>query len=219
MFRLLIIQLVVARVPAPSSCGDHCPGLTSGVITGAFGGKDDGGRTVLMPWGCETEQKTSPQSVSTVCPSPVKHIHKSQKQLPRRVNRTPALRSKCSQEEGYLPKLQLDEWKWKKNSEGDEECLTIKMLAKNSTDCAEDVTYHLLHKVPFWPWGQLEHSFQRQDNGREWEGWGERDRGKRESMATETLTTHVLEGHGSHNFYRKYPCLGSCKMSCLLIHT
>lgn len=40
VFRLLIIQLVVTRVPAPSGCRDHGPGLTSGIVTGAFGGKD-----------------------------------------------------------------------------------------------------------------------------------------------------------------------------------
>ena len=78
MFRLLVIQLIVTRVPAPSSCGDHRPGLTSGVVTGAFGGKDGGGRTVLMPWG-EIQQKTSLQAVSTVCPTPVKPIYKSQR--------------------------------------------------------------------------------------------------------------------------------------------
>lgn len=78
VFRLLIIQLVMTRVPAPSSCGDHRPGLTRGVVTGAFGGKDGGGRTALMPWG-EKQQKTSPQSVSTVCPTPVKPIYKSQR--------------------------------------------------------------------------------------------------------------------------------------------
>lgn len=39
VFRLLVIQLVVARVPAPSGSGNHGPGLASGVVTGAFGEK------------------------------------------------------------------------------------------------------------------------------------------------------------------------------------
>lgn len=36
MFGLFIIQLVVARVSAPSCCGNHGSGLTSGVVTGPF---------------------------------------------------------------------------------------------------------------------------------------------------------------------------------------
>lgn len=61
------VQLPLWLESAPSSCGDHGPGTgPSGVVTGAFGERTVEEGAGLMPWG-EKQQKTSPQSVSTVC--------------------------------------------------------------------------------------------------------------------------------------------------------
>lgn len=85
-----------------------------------------------------------------------------------------------AREQRNLPKPQSGQWKWKKNSEGDEECLTIKMLAKNNTQS-------VLKKLPSWfgHKGSWDIKFQQQDNETEWEGWGEQGQtDKKESQRT-----------------------------------
>lgn len=187
------------RVPPPhnttrcdsSPCAERLPRSWPGTdqwhCYWGLWGKRQGGRTVLKPWGCETEQKSSLLTVSNRPPIPCETHTQSPKLPSRWGNRTPALRSKCSQKEGNLPKPRSDECKWKKTSEGEEECLTVKVLAKNTrqgvlkmllTVC--DIKFQSGHK------GSPHMAFQQPERKRV----GEDRTGTRESRPPETLTTH-----------------------------
>lgn len=166
MFCLLVIQLVVAGVPAPSSCGDHGPRLARGIVTGALGK----GRQRKNSFNATGASKMEQNIRNTACQDRPPIPSEAQTHIPKatshRLNNTPASHSICSQEEGNLPKAQFDQCKWKKNSEGEEECATIKMMAKNNAGC-EGVTYHLSQKGSARPQGSCLVTIQQQDNERE----------------------------------------------------
>lgn len=130
----------------------------------ALWGKDGGGRIVLMSWGCETGLNTS----TIVCqapPAPPSEAHNPPKWLPRRVSGSPAARK-----DDHVPKAQSDQCKWKKSSEGDEECSTIKTVAKSNTPSVTSVTMGLTiryRKFRVGHKGSRNVTFQQQDHERE----------------------------------------------------
>lgn len=189
VFRLFIIQLVVAGVPAPSCCGNHGSGLTSGIVTGPFDKRrmvDNFNRKCQ-----EMEQRTRTRNQG-LCLLVLSHPPPCGAQGDPKVTSLGLRSTPHSQQPGDL--TPVGRGKWKKNSEGAADCSPLKTRAgqeQHPPELAEEG--HLPSATQSFSLAiRAAGTSHAADNEREWAGWENKDR-QRKKKSRDTYSDHTQE--------------------------